>query len=298
MCAFLIASFALYRSVIFIHELAHLREGVLPGFRLIWNLTCGFPLMVPSFTYRAVHRDHHRASMYGTRSDGEYLPFVPGGPSRIILYLLLPLVLPLAIAGRFIVFTPLSYLNRGLRRVAWVRASSLVINLSYRGPMPSAEDRRSGQIQELGAFLYGTVAIVLVATGILSPGVLLLWYLVAVFVFVLNSLRTLAAHCYRYPGGRAVDFTDQFFDSVDVPGNPLVTSLWAPVGLRYHATHHLFPSMPYHALGEAHRRLARCLPDDARYLEVTRKSLCDALRRLWSDAATARASSRLRPHGA
>jgi fatty acid desaturase len=116
-------------------------------------------------------------------------------------------------------------------------------------------------------------------------------------VFVLNSLRTLAAHCYRYPGVRAVDFTDQFFDSVDVPGNPLVTSLWAPVGLRYHATHHLFPSMPYHALGAAHRRLARCLPDDARYLEVTRKSLWDALTRLWSDAASARPSTRLRPHG-
>jgi hypothetical protein len=55
--------------------------------------------------------------------------------------------------------------------------------------------------------------------------------------------------------------------------------------------------MPYHALGEAHRRLARCLPDDARYLEVTRKSLWDALTRLWSDAASARPSTRLRPHG-
>ncbi len=26
-------------------------------------------------------------------------------------------------------------------------------------------------------------------------------------------------------------------------------ALWAPVGLRYHATHHLFMSMPYHNLG-------------------------------------------------
>ena len=71
---------------------------------------------------------------------------------------------------------------------------------------------------------------------------------------------------------------------MNIPGNALITPLWAPVGLRYHATHHLFPSLPYHALGKAHRRLAANLSDSALYLQTTRSSLWDALRRLWHES--------------
>jgi fatty acid desaturase len=81
-----------------------------------------------------------------------------------------------------------------------------------------------------------------------------------------------------------MDFAEQYLDSVNVPGHPLLTTLWAPVGLRYHATHHLFPALPYHALGLAHRRLATELPDSTLYLQTTRNSLWDALRRLWHEA--------------
>ena len=51
----------------------------------------------------------------------------------------------------------------------------------------------------------------------------------------------------------------QYLDSINVPGNLFITALWAPVGLRYHATHHLFPQMPYHNLGKAHRILVNNL---------------------------------------
>jgi fatty acid desaturase len=40
-----------------------------------------------------------------------------------------------------------------------------------------------------------------------------------------------------------------------VPPPNRLAPIWAPVGLRYHALHHLLPSLPYHSLGEAHRRL-------------------------------------------
>ena len=53
------------------------------------------------------------------------------------------------------------------------------------------------------------------------------------------------------------------FSSQPPPG--LWAGLWAPVGLRYHALHHLLPSMPYHSLGEAHRRLKQALPADSQY---------------------------------
>jgi fatty acid desaturase len=37
------------------------------------------------------------------------------------------------------------------------------------------------------------------------------------------------------------------------------------VGLRYHALHHLLPSLPYHSLGTAHRRLAAHLGAGSTY---------------------------------
>ena len=43
------AVLSIYRSVVFIHELAHLPRDRLPGFRVAWNLLCGIPLLVPSF---------------------------------------------------------------------------------------------------------------------------------------------------------------------------------------------------------------------------------------------------------
>jgi len=287
-----IAVLALYRAVIFIHELAHLKKGTFRAFRLVWNLTCGFPLMVPSFTYRGVHNDHHKRDLYGTVADGEYLPFAVEHPVKIVGYLLAVLILPLLAAGRFIVLTPLSYLSARLRRLVWARASSLTIDFAYRRPGPSARDGGTWKLEELTCFVYGVAAVVAVATGVMTPRVLVLWYLVGLAIFFLNSLRTLAAHCYRNPGDRAMDLSAQYLDSVNVPGNRLATALWAPVGLRYHATHHLFPAMPYHALGKAHRRLIRDLSDNETYLRTVRRSLWDALQRLWKESAATRAARR------
>ena len=53
----LVAVLALYRAGSFIHELTHIKQGALPGFRLAWNAIVGVPLLIPSFmlfllTYR------------------------------------------------------------------------------------------------------------------------------------------------------------------------------------------------------------------------------------------------------
>lgn len=284
LCCYAISCLAFYRAAIFIHELAHLRKNTFRLFRFVWNMTCGFPLMVPSFVYRGVHNDHHKSDIYGTKSDGEYLPFAAEGPYRIILYPLLAFILPLLLATRFIILAPLSYLHRGLRHYIWKKASSLAVDLSYDRPEYSVRDDKTWQLQEFFAFLYGITAILLMGIGVLSYKIFVLWYLVLLMVFILNSLRTLAAHCYRNPGNYVVDLIEQYLDSVNVPGNLLLTASWAPVGLRYHATHHLFPSMPYHALGKAHRRLIRELSDNTLYLQTIRKSLWDALWTLWKEA--------------
>lgn len=284
---YFVAVLALYRAVIFIHELAHLRAGTFGLFRLVWNLTCGCPLMVPSFTYRGVHSEHHRQDIYGTRADGEYVPFAVQKPFSIVAYVSLFAILPLLFAVRFVVLTPLTWFSRPLADWTWARASSLMIDFTYRRQEATKAQCPTWRLQGLGAFLYGVSAIFLVAKGILSYKVLVMWYCVAALIFLLNSLRTLAAHRYRNPGDRRMSIPQQFLDSVDVPGNRFLTALWAPVGLRYHATHHLFPSMPYHALGEAHRLLTERLSDNALYLEATRTSLWNALKQLWNEARTA-----------
>lgn len=283
--AFVISGLALYRAVIFTHELAHLKKGTFKFFRLVWNLTCGFALMVPSFTYHGVHNDHHTRDIYGTTLDGEYVPFATNKPYKIITYVLLAFILPLFFAVRFLILTPLGWLSRRLGKIIWQRASSLTIDLAYYRPGPAKRDDQTWRWQELGAFLYGWAAVLGVVLGLIPAQALGLWYLVAWFIFTLNSFRTLAAHAYRNPGDRSMSVSEQYLDSVDIPGNNFLTPLWAPVGLRYHATHHLFPAMPYHSLARAHRRLVVNLSDNRLYLQATRGSLRQALGALWRDAA-------------
>lgn len=286
LAAYVIAALALYRAVIFVHELAHLKKGTFGAFRLVWNLICGIPLLVPSFTYDGVHNDHHKRDVYGTREDGEYIPFATLKPSGMVYYVLLSFALPLIFVGRFLLLTPLSYLIPPLRRFAWERASSLTIDLSYQRPPDAIRNDTHWRMQEFATFAFAAAAVTGAALGALDWRILVLWYAVTFFIFFLNSLRTLAAHAYRNPGDHSMEFVEQYLDSINVPGHWFITALWAPVGLRYHATHHLFMSLPYHNLGKAQRRLVSSLSDNTLCLETERNGLWDALRRIWSEAAT------------
>ncbi|GER08545.1 hypothetical protein GCM10007972_25910 [Iodidimonas muriae] len=283
LAALFVATFALYRAVIFIHELSHLKRGTFKLFRLAWNLICGFPMLVPSFTYAGVHTDHHLRKIYGTHEDGEYVPFATGSPLGLVGYVLLSFFLPLLFVGRFLLLTPISYVVPPVRRWAWERASSLTIDMNYRRPPPAKRDDKSWRWQEAATCLYAFGFLALFVTGVLPLKVLAIWYLVTVLIFLFNSLRTLCAHAYRNPGDAPMTTAEEFLDSVNVPGNRFWTPLWAPVGLRFHATHHLFPSLPYHALGKAHRKLVQELPDNSLYLEASRASMFDALKRIWQE---------------
>jgi fatty acid desaturase len=48
----------------------------------------------------------------------------------------------------------------------------------------------------------------------------------------------------------------------------------------FHALHHLFPGLPYHALPEAHRRLVHELPSDCSYHATRVRSLFGELMKL------------------
>ncbi len=283
--AYVIAVLALYRSLIFVHELAHLKKGTFKRFRVVWNILCGIPLMIPSFTYDGVHNDHHKPDVYGTSNDGEYIPFATKKPAEMVGYVLLSVILPLLLVIRFLLLTPLSYLIPSLRTVVWERASSLTIDHSYKRAANAIRNDTHWQIQEWATCCFVLLVIISVALGLLPFTVLVLWYVITVAISLLNSLRTLAAHAYRNPGEHKMTLTEQYLDSINIPGNRFITALWAPVGLRFHATHHLFMSIPYHNLGKAQRRLVNGLSDKTLYLQTIRSGLWDALTRIWNESS-------------
>lgn len=280
--AFLVSSFALFRATLFIHEITHLREGAVPGFVAVWNLLCGIPTLYASFLYKGVHIDHHKRHTYGTPEDGEYLPLGSSGPLKTFLYLAQALYLPFPLVIRFGLVAPLSWCNRRLRRIVLESASSLAINFSAKRALPEGKELRELQLQEFLCFLWVWFVVYAFASGWADWETFWHWYAMMVLMLLTNSTRTVVAHRYRNPPAHGpVTFEEQLLDSVNVEGHPVLTELWAPVGLRYHALHHLFPAIPYHSLGTAHRRLMATLPADSPYRATVEKSLFSAFKRHW-----------------
>ncbi len=283
--AYVVSAFALYRCVIFIHELAHLKRGSFGRLRWVWNLLCGLPILLPSYTYSGVHNHHHRKNVYGTAEDGEYYPFAARSPLEIVGFLALEVLVPGLLVLRFVLLTPIGWISPRFRHYLWVHASSLTLDARYTRT-PSERDESDWRLQETLAFCYGATAIILVGIGVLPWQAPVVWYAVLFGGLALNAVRTLVAHRYRNGQRGPMTITEQFLDSVDVPGHRFITGLWAPVGLRYHATHHLFPSMPYHNLGTAYRRLSQAFPTT--YTQATRSGLLQAFGQLWQASRASR----------
>jgi fatty acid desaturase len=278
--SFFVAGFALFRVGSSIHDVTHMRRKML-GFRVTWNLLCGIPLLMPSFFYDT-HLQHHNSHSYGGHDDGEYLPMGVGPVAGIFWFFAQVPVMPLYIVARFLI-SPLTYLHPRLRLWVLEHCSSFVINFRYRRPVTASSPRRTWALMETACFLRAVLLIALVALGFYPWTRLLLMYLLATFVLGLNYIRTLAAHHYRN-NGEQMTFLEQLDDSVNITGHWFWTELFFPVGLRYHALHHLLPSLPYHNLGKAHRRLMAKLPADSPYRRTVYASYWTVVRELWTDA--------------
>lgn len=250
----LVGSLAFYRALMFIHELTHIHRNALRGFRTGWNLLVGIPLLTPSFMYEGVHTIHHKRTQYGTVEDPEYLPLALMKPWSLPLFVVVALLAPVALLFRFAVLVPLGAVIPAVRRFTWQRLSSLSINPDFRRKAPEGAFAKRVRWQEAGASLWAIALLLSPLAFGWRP--LLIALAVLSLTALLNQLRTLVAHLWENEG-EAMTVTAQFLDSVNVPPPGMVAEIWAPVGLRYHALHHLMPSMPYHDLPEAHRRLAR-----------------------------------------
>jgi fatty acid desaturase len=297
--AFVACGLLYYRAVLFNHELIHLRDKTFRGFRIAWNLCCGIPLLMPSFMYYT-HVDHHMRKHYATEHDGEYLPLATQTPWHLLAYLCQPLVIPIIAVARFLVLAPLSWVSPAFRQFVHRRASSMVMDPTYIRPLPTRQVLRIFRLQEILCFLWTVSLATLLILGKIPLGFLPTVYLLSVFVLFMNALRTLGAHRYTNPGDE-VTFVEQLLDSVNYPNHPLLSSLWAPVGLRFHALHHLFPTLPYHNLAKAHDRLMAELPADSPYRQTVSPGLTASLVRLgrsaWAARRTAERVQRAAPRG-
>ncbi|MEI8256297.1 MAG: fatty acid desaturase [Deltaproteobacteria bacterium] len=280
--AFLVAGFALFRDGIFIHEIAHLRSGELRAFRIGWNVIFGITSLTPSFMY-SNHADHHKRDTYGTRQDGEYLPLGNGPRRQLVAYFLQVPALPFLALVRFMILTPLSLLHPRMRRWVLERASSYAISPWYRRTLRVGERRGLWIVTELVIFVGLTTLALLVANGTLRWQLIAKFYFLATFGIGLNWIRNTGAHRYRNRGGK-LSYDAQLADSINVVGPRPLVDLMFPIGLRYHALHHLFPTLPYHALDEAHRRLMARLPADSPYRKTVQPSYFAAVTELWRGA--------------
>ncbi|MBO9714299.1 fatty acid desaturase [Sphingomonas sp.] len=283
----LVSALALYRAGSFIHEVSHIKHSAVPGFRLYWNLVIGIPTMAPSFMYEGVHNLHHARTRYGTAEDPEYLPLALMKPWTVPVFVLLAALAPVALIVRFAVFAPLSLVFPPVRKLVVERYSALAINPAFRRRAPEGEAKRLWLALEVATSLWAIALVAMVVADVIPVRAFLTYLGVFAVGAVINQVRTLVAHLWENEG-EPMSVTAQYLDSVNVPPPGMLPLLWAPVGLRYHALHHLLPGVPYHALGEAHRRLSEALGRDSAYHKASYPGLPGLVVRLVRSTMIAR----------
>ena len=283
-----------YRAGMFIHELVHQRNGKLTVFRFVWNLLCGIPFLTPSFIYYT-HIDHHRRAHYGTEHDGEYMPMTHRSVWFMLFYLTWCLFIPIVVVARFLILSPMAWVSPTFRNWIHHRCSSLVMDPTYIRPLPTKKTMRTIRIQEAACFLWcaGLIIVPPLTLGRWAVPFAIHAYLTGVTIVFLNSIRTLGSHRWQNAGDE-MSFVQQLQDSVNYPHAPVISELWGPIGTRYHALHHLFPTMPYHAMGKAHALLMAELPADSVYRQTEARSLTSNITELVRNVISRKSSEKKR----
>jgi fatty acid desaturase len=248
-----VGSLALYRAALFVHEIGHFSRGVLPGFEITWNVLIGWSMLFPSFLIQS-HPDHHRVASFGTASDPEYLPFAAAPRKMRIWFLTSSLLTPLILLIRATLIVPASWLYAPLRQ--WLRrhASRMTMNNAYQPALHAQNLSMWHEISEVLTTGFAWGWLMAVWLNFLPWPLLLSVLLCMSLANLLNGWRTLHAHAYTSVGA-PTDQLGQLRDSTTFKMPALLGELIAPLGQRFHAAHHLFPYLPYHALAEADRRV-------------------------------------------
>ena len=187
------------------------------------SVVCGWILLLPSRYFRAFHLEHHRWTQ-----DPERDPELAVPPPR----------------------TWSEYLWRVSGFQYWTsRVRTMLVHASGRVTEPYIGAReRAAVVREARVHLASYVAVAVVSAAAGSAAVLWIWIVPVVLGQPMLRLYLLAEHtgCPMVP--------DMLQNSRTVHTNAVVRFLaW---NMPYHAEHHAYAAIPFHALPEAHRALA------------------------------------------
>ena len=261
--------YAAYRCGSFMHEIVHFnrkKSGEM-AFKGAWNMMFGIPIMSPSVLYDS-HLEHHMPDSFGTIRDPEYVPINNRSFLGLANFVFGHVLGPISMVALRMLLNPLIWIFPSLgKKLMNGKGTALVINWDYvpTGKQPPTSFDRFA-IVAATALLYAYIA--LIVSGII-PLLIAAKILVLVIVsMIMNGIRTLVAHRYENYDGESVNKQAQLTDSINLVGNPVIGGLFAPVGLRFHALHHLVQTLPYHGLAKAHAKLMDELPADDAYRTV------------------------------
>ena len=164
---------------------------------------------------------------------------------------------------------PLTLLHPKVREWALTRASSLTMNWLYERRVTPL-DRKTIMAMELLCWIRATMIPLAVVIGLAPWTRMPLLYCLGSSVVLLNQMRQLADHHFE-ANGKKLDFAEHILDSCNYTKRDFLTWLFFPFAIRYHALHHLFPSLPYHHLSAAHTHLVQRLPADSPYRTLNQR---------------------------
>jgi len=267
--AFPFAVFWLYRGNSMVHEVSHLGKKQFPAFSATWNVLLGIPTLFPSTFFTTHHRDHHSGRHYGTPQDPEYIinVFTPGSLASSLFYVVHVAVYPIFVLFRFLL-APISFLSPAWRDFTLRRLSSFTLNWRYERNL-SRMDRKTFTLVEMLCCVRAWFIPLGVIIGLTDWTRLPLMYLLAITILAANQMRFFADHHFESHGEK-MSMSDHVTDSCNYSNNDFFTWLFFPFTIRFHALHHLFPTIPYHNLPAAHAHLTEQLPDDSTYHSLDR----------------------------
>lgn len=279
-----LAIFWLYRLGSLVHEVCHLGQREMRAYKVAWNLLVGVVTLSPSPFFTRQHRDHHANKYFGTHDDPEYVVnFYAKARGWAVLYFALEIALfPLLVFLRFLL-APLTFVHPRLRDFVLRRGSTQTMNWRYERKISKTE-RLALTAVELLCSVRAWMMLVAVYLGWNDWTRLPLFYSLGVGVLTLNHLRLLGDHHLLSTGGEST-MEEHILDSCNYADRDFGAWLLAPFAIRFHALHHMFPSLPYHNLKAAHQYLSQTLEPASPYHTLNRPSWWSVARQAFRASA-------------
>lgn len=258
-----IASVLLFRATAFMHEAYHQTKNM-KWFQNYYNLVHGFLHKIPSYGYDD-HRFHHSPQTYGTRKDPEY-ETLGSKPKLLVMFLPLfgMLLFAVFIAFRWVLIPfLLPFIGAKGRNLIYRYASTFAMCPQYVRDEPTESERLTWYQQDFGCALYTLATAALIYSGVLPTQILVVWVITLYFIALINFYRVALNHRY-FTEFDQTTHKGQVLDSVTLPLT-IFNAMFYPLGLGYHALHHMFPQIPYHNMGKVHNYLMENLPPDHPY---------------------------------